>query len=801
MSADSLERLTRSLADHYRIERVLGEGGMATVYLAYDLKHNRQVAIKVLKPDIAAGVGPERFLREIGIAAKLNYPHIVPLFDSGEAQGLVYYVMPYIAGESLRDRLRREKQLPVDDAISIAKQVAAALTYAAGHGVIHRDVKPDNILLIDGTAMVADFGIARALAESSSERLTMTGGVMGTPAYMSPEQASGERDIDARSDVYALGCVLYESLAGEPPFTGPTLQSIVAQHLASPVPPVRRIRELVPAHVEGAITRALAKLPADRFATAQEFSAALAPWHTPPGPSINAPQTGETGTSRRRPGALIALGVVAALLILFGLNVGGLRDRLTGPSSTRASSNDGRRSVAVLPFQNVGASDEEYFSDGLTEELIVALSQLHSLRVAARTSAFAFKGQSRDIREIARALNVATVLVGSVRKTENRVRVTAQLVDAANGLDLWSESYEERNLSDIFDIQADVALRIARALDANLSTSDRERLTRKPTENLEAYSLYLKGRHFWNRRGPYLATAIDYFNRAIAVDSQFARAYAGLASVYPPLGVHGYIRPEEGRELLRLAALRAVELDSSLAEAYTALGAYYHVYEWKLRDAERAFERAISLDPNYPTAHLFYGFLLASMGRFEESLRERTSARDLDPLAAGGYSGMGAALIQMDRAVSAKKVLREAIELDPEYWQAYETLAFVLERESKMDSARALFERAVSYAGRTARAKAGLARVLARSGRMADARRLVGELRAHAVESGITNPIIATTLFAIGEKGAAFEWLEAAYRQRHPDMVRLLPDPSYDAMRSEPRFQDIVRRVGLPVTP
>lgn len=799
MPDDELDRLTRALADRYQIERALGSGGMATVYLAHDLKHHRQVAIKVLKPDLAAAVGADRFLREISIAATLNYPHIVPLFDSGEADGLLFYVMPYIAGESLRERLRREKQLPVDEAVSIARQVAAALTYAAGHGIIHRDVKPDNVLLIDGTAMVADFGIARAIVESGSEHLTATGGAIGTPAYMSPEQASGARDLDARSDVYALGCVLYETLAGEPPYTGPTLQSVIAQHLASPVPPVRRLRELVPESIERAITRALAKLPADRFATAQEFAGALG-YHIGGGSAdLAGTASGDFAAARatRRQQRTIAAALAAvAVLVLFGLNVGGVRDRLTGGSGV-ANVTDGRRSVAVLPFQNVGGPDDEYFSDGLTEELIVALSQLRSLRVAARTSAFAFKGQARDVREIARALSVAAVLVGSVRKSENRVRVTAQLVDGANGLDVWSETYEERNLSDIFDIQADIAIKIAGALEANLGGSERARLVKKPTEKLDAYTLYLKGLYFWNRRGEHITTAIDYFNRAIAVDSTFARAYAGLASVYAPGVGQGYITPQEGRARMRVAATRAVELDDSLPEGHTMLGQYYNVYEWDWPNAEREFKRAIELDPNFPTAHLWYGYLLETLGRYDESLEHRGLARQLDPLAPAAYTGVAATLRRTGRGDSANSLYRQALEIDPDFFLAYEGLGLVAELAGNLDEARRAFENAVAHAGRTPRAKAGLARIVARSGDKGEAKKLLRELRAQASETGVHHPMVATALAAAGHNDAAFAWLDAAYRERHPDMTRLLADPSYDVLTKDPRFRAVVRRVGL----
>ena len=797
MSADPLARLTHALADRYRVERAIGSGGMATVYLADDLKHRRQVAIKVLKPELAAAVGAERFLREIQIAAKLNFPHIVALFDTGEADGLVFYVMPYIAGESLGDRLRREKQLPIEDAIAIARQVAAALSYAADLGIVHRDIKPDNILLINETAMVTDFGIARVIAESETQRLTATGGTVGTPAYMSPEQAAGERALDARSDVYALACVVYESLAGQPPYTGPTALSIIAQHISSPVPQVRQIRKLVPDQVDRALNRALAKLPADRFATAHDFAMALTRADDPPQldpTSTPARRAKPNRTARRAVSAVLAAGVLLALLVTSDRV--GVRNRIIGIAGQTAAVDDGRRSVAVLPFQNVGAPDEEYFSDGLTEELIVALSQLRSLRVAARTSAFAFKQQTGDVREIARTLRVATVLLGSVRKTENRVRVTAQLVDATNGLDIWSETYEARNLSDIFDIQADMALRIARALEANLSASDRVRLRRKPTESVEAYTLYLKGRYFWGRRGEHLTTAIEYFNRAIAVDSQYARAYAGLAATFGPMGIQGYIQAQAGRDSMRTAALRAVELDDSLAEGHAALGACHHVYEWNWAAAEREYQRAVQLEPNFPTAHLWYGYLLETLGRFDEAIAERQRARDLDPLAPSAYTGLGNALLLRGRVDSAQAVYREGIRIDPEYWQAHEGLGVLLESAGQLEAARESFQRAVNFAGRTQRPKANLARVLALAKRTPEAAQLLKELRAQATQTRIHDPYVATALFASGDREGALAWLEEAYRERHPAMNRLKVDLPYAAMRREPRFQELVRRVG-----
>src|SRR5437588_2413750 len=479
---------------------------MATVYLARDLKHGRQVAIKVLGPEIAAALGPERFLREIELAARLTHPHILPLHDSGQAGASLYYVMPYIEGESLRDRLEREGPLPLEDALRITREVAGALGYAHSHDVVHRDIKPENILLSGGEAVVADFGIARALTQAGGTRLTETGIPVGTPAYMSPEQASGGGPIDGRSDVYSLACVLYEMLAGEPPYTGPTAQALIAKVMVDPVPAVRRLRPTVPPGVDQALRKALAKAPADRFASMAAFT-----------------------------------------------------DALSAPAAPRSPS------VAVLPFRNLSADPEnEYFADGITEDVIAHLSKIRALKVISRTSVMAFKQREQSLKEIAARLEAATLLDGSVRRAGDRVRIVAQLIGAENDRHRWAETYD-RQLTDIFGIQTDVALHIAQALKAELAVDEQTRIRKEPTNDLRAYQLYLLGRHWLVRYTPVaLQRAIEHFQGAIAKDPAYALAYASVAMAYAELAESGAMAPDTAAREAKEAAAHAVRIDPQL---------------------------------------------------------------------------------------------------------------------------------------------------------------------------------------------------------------------------------------------
>jgi serine/threonine-protein kinase len=650
--ADALDRLVQALADRYEVEGELGHGGMATVYLAQDIKHRRDVAIKVFRPELAAALGSERFLREVEITASLNHPHILPLLDSGQADSFLYYVMPYVEGESLRDRLKREAQLPVDEAVRIARDVAAALSYAHSHDVIHRDIKPENVLSSAGEAVVADFGIACAITKAGGEQLTETGISVGTPVYMSPEQAGGVKEIDARSDIYSLGCVLYEMLGGEPPFTGPTAQAVIARHAVDPVPPLHTVRATVPDAVEAAVLRALAKVPADRFATVQQFADALA--STP------------------------------------------LDSIPTAPVSPPAE-----KSIAVLPFENMSADREnEYFSDGLSEDLMNALAKIPDFRVAARTSAFSFKGEQVDARAIGRKLNVLTVLEGSVRKAGDRMRITAQLINAEDGYHLWSEQYDRVN-TDVFAVQDEITSAIVNALKIELLAGDANAVKKKHTVNVEAYHLYLQGRYHWNRSNTdAFRKAIEHFTLAIDKDPDYALAYAGLADAYLGLGDAGHsaIPPREAFSNARGDVERALELDEALAEAHSSLG-HVSMHEFAWSDAERAFTRALELSPNYATAHHFYAFFLAATGRSQEATAALERALELDPVSLGIATDLGVLRYfarQFDQAIAQ---YRKVLDMDPGFTRAYVTLGSAYVQLGKHDEAIEVIQKAIELSG------------------------------------------------------------------------------------------------------
>jgi eukaryotic-like serine/threonine-protein kinase len=666
--AELPEQLRSGLADRYRIERELGRGGMATVFLAHDLRHDRPVALKVLHPELAVTLGPERFQQEIKLAARLQHPHILTVHDSGEVAGQLWYTMPFVRGESLRDRLRREGQLPVEVAVDLARQVALALDYAHREGVVHRDLKPENILLSDEQALVADFGIAKALSASGDAQLTETGLVVGTPAYMSPEQGAGERSLDGRSDIYALGCVLYELLSGEPPFTGLTPQAILAKRVLEPVPHVRTLRDSVSEGVERALMRALAKVPADRFATAGQFAHALGqPRATK---ALAATRPPAVATLRpARPGAY-----AIALLLCLAL-AGGLvaRARL----GVRGESETGAMMLAVLPLRNLGAPADQYFADGLTEEITGRLAGVKGLGVISRTSADQYKNSPKPLKQIGKELGAAYVLEGSVRWERppggrGRVRVTPQLIRVADDRHLWGGRYDAE-LADVFRVQGDIAGRVATALGAALGAPERGALAARPTENLDAYDLYLQGRQAL-RLGP-SEHAVRLFGRAAALDSAFALAYVGLAEAHAM--IYGWAVDRSGARLARVEAALdlALRLQPDLVEALRSRGVQYtRVADYGR--ALRVLSRADSLRPNDGTTLQSLGWLELEQGKLPEALRHFQRAVALDPRSASNHLQLGRLLAWLRRHDEADRHLGEAVALQPETphmwrWRAY----------------------------------------------------------------------------------------------------------------------------------
>ena len=620
------QELETALSSRYRLERELGRGGMATVYLANDLRHDRRVALKVLHPELSSALGPDRFLREIKLAARLNHPHIVPLFDSGEAAGFLFYVMPVVEGESLRDRLLRDGQVPLEEALQLVRGIASALDYAHRQNIVHRDIKPENVMLQEGEAMVMDFGIAKAVSVAAADTLTQTGMMVGTPAYVSPEQAAGEAVIDGRSDQYSLACVLYEMLSGRKPFVGPTAQAVLSKRFTEPVPSIRSVFSSAPEEIEVALGKALAKDATERYSTTMEFARALVASHlsTPDGSPLT-------------------------------------------PGGAGAA-----KSIAVLPFANLSNDPEsEFFADGIAEEIINALSKIKALKVSSRTSSFTFKGKNEDIREIGRRLQVGTVLEGSVRKAGKRLRLTAQLVNASDNSQLWAERYD-RELEDVFAIQDEISQSIVAALRVVLSEDEKKAIEQVPTANVEAYEAYLRGRQYFHQhRRKSHEFARQMFERAIELDPGYALAHAGIADCCSFLYQYFDATPAN---LARAesASRRAVELAPELAEAHASRGLALSLSSG-FEEAEKEFQTAMRLDPKSFEAAYFYARACLAQGKPEEATKwfERALAVRPDDFAtltlvADIYLSLGRNEESIRSARRAYDAARKHLELNPD---------------------------------------------------------------------------------------------------------------------------------------
>ena len=759
--SDPLGRITAALAGRYAVERELGHGGMATVYLARDRAHDRPVAIKVLRPELDAAMGADRFLREIGLLARLTHPNILPILDSGSADGLLYYVMPYVAGESLRARLQREGQLPLGDALRIGEQLLEALAQAHANGVVHRDVKPENILLSHGQALLADFGIARGADDPAAERLTATGMSIGTPAYMSPEQAAGSRTVDARSDLYSAACVIYEMLAGEPPFTGPTPQAILARRLSQAVPSLGIVRENLPGGIEPALMRALARAPADRFASAAEFAAALR--------SGDASTPGGRWRRRAALGAGVVLVIAAAA---FGAS------RMRGPASSTgappAPSAD-RRRLAVLPFGTLGPDTAAaYLAAGLGADISAALSTSPDLIVVAGSSSGAMTGERDPLAAAGRALRVGSVVQGSVQRDGPRLRIAVQLVDVASRATLWSETYD-RPADDILAMQQDVAGKVRDALHARLVEGGAGPAG-PPTRNAAAYDAYLRALYFTDRDEPDSAEAA--LQLAVARDSSFALAWGELAMVRQGLF---FTRPPNRslEQAAYVAAERALALSPDQPQAIVARASLL----WTLPNGfqhqrvAQEFRRAIRISPSAVDPHVQLGSVFMHVGLLDAALAQFDTVMALDPVNTFVPRRIGRIRWYQGR-----------------YQQALDEWGnddlFVEERAAVLASLGRRAEALALLGAATRRGRSDLeavrAAVLASLGRRPEAERAIGlAVRLgegtshfhHAAEH------IAAAYAQLGDSASAVAWLQRTAREGMPCYPLFLNDRRLDPVR------------------
>ena len=796
MSASLHDRLQSALGAAFEIERELGGGGMARVFVAREVALDRRVVVKVLPPELAEGASVERFRREIQLAARLRHPHLVPLLSAGEADGTLYYIMPFIDGDSLRARLERGGELPVAEAVRVLRDMTRAVAHAHRQGVVHRDLKPENVLVDEDAVLIADFGIARAVsvardsgASTDSATLTGPGLVVGTPAYMAPEAAAGEAP-DERADLYALGLIAYELLSGRHPFAGRSGSAMIAAHMTEVPEPLVRRRPSVPPALAALVAQLLEKRPADRPQSAADVLRALESIAITDAPSPVRDRAAAATVRRRAP---LALAGVLLLAVAGGLAWNARRPTAAPrPASGAAPPAAAERTIAVLGFRNLDRdSTNAYFAAGLSEELLNALTNVDGLRVR---SALQLRGE-HDPVALGRRLGAGTVLGGVVQKSGNRLRISARLTNAITGDALWAETYD-RELRDVFVVQQEIALAIASALRLELTTA--QAAAKPGTDDLEAYDLYLRGRHFWSlRTRDGVDRAIRYFERALARDPSYARAYSGLADSYTLFSTFYGLRPQEARARAAANATRALALDSTLAEPHASIAYLKIFHEWDWPGAEAAIQRSIALNPGYTSAHLWYAWMLMARGRPDQSIAEMRRARDLEPLSPLMNARLGTMLYFARRYDEAVAQLRATLELESTFFLAHRQLGETYLALGRQAEALAELQRAVALA------PAATENVL----RLAAAHALAGD-RARAIEllrqaersgrSEYVSPIeLARVHLALGDRARALAETERGIADHAPNVVLLGMDPMFDSLRAETRFTEMLRRGGL----
>jgi TolB-like protein/tRNA A-37 threonylcarbamoyl transferase component Bud32/Tfp pilus assembly protein PilF len=778
-----VELVSATLADRYRVEREIGRGGMATVYLAEDLRHRRKVAIKVLHPELAQSLGTERFLREIETTAGLRHPHILPLYDSGANGGFLFYVMPVVEGESLRDRLTREKQLPIDEALAITREVADALGYAHSRGVVHRDIKPENILLENGHAVVADFGIARAVSAAGGDHLTQTGTAIGTPRYMSPEQAAGERDVDGRSDLYSLGCVLYEMLGGQPPFTGPTAEVIARQHLVTEAAPITNLRPTVPPEVAGALSRTLAKNPADRFNPAAQFVHALAAPSMVTG--VRPATAWPIAASRTRLALLATLALGAVALAWFGGRAWNSRPAVAPAGSIER--------IAVLPMDNqTGDTAQRFFADGMTREVIGVLSEV-GVRVLGHRAVASYRETTLTATQIARELGVDAIVAGAVTRAGDVVQVAAELTDPRTGEALWSRTFS-RPAADIVSLQREMAGEIARGISARLSPEQSQRLGAAPAVNPRAYAQYLLGVEQTNLRTvDGFRRSVEHLERSIAIDSTFAPAWGTMAMTHAIALFFSTITADSARPIIERATARATALDDRFGDAYVARGLLRAGGDWDFAAADRDLASGMARNPS-TQARALYSWVLWETGRHEEAVAAIRKAIEIEPTTAQWHSDLGWLLWSIPDSAGSRAAAMRAIALDSTFYEPYHLLAWLELRVGNVAAMRAALQNARNKAGGDFWFRETLeGHMHVAAGDTAAARAVLARLR--------NDPRYAQRgwlLRAVGDVDGSYAMWNEAIDARDPDaLYTLWSNPSLYAIHAEPRYQQLLARTGV----
>jgi serine/threonine-protein kinase len=830
-ASDLRQDLERALRDSFDIERELGGGGMSRVFLARDRSLGRRVVVKVVPGELASTVSAERFKREISLAAALQHPHVVPLLQAGEVAGVPWYTMPFVEGESVRARIDREGALPIRDTVRILKDVARALAYAHERGIVHRDIKPDNVLLSSGAAAVTDFGVAKALGAARelpaapSGTLTVIGTSLGTPTYMAPEQAAADPETDHRADIYAFGVMAYEMLAGQPPFHGMSPQKLLAAQLTATPAPLAEHRADVPPALAALVMRCLEKDPADRPQSASEIvdaledpavmsgSGAWAASRPSSGAHASASMpsgvhTGSYSTSGvvRKPryrlwvgGAIAALALVAVAAALLLQR----EDAATRPAAAGAQPASAAPSIAVLPFTNVGGdTSDAYFAEGMADELTGALGKVPGLRVASRTGAAALAGKGLEPTEIGRRLGVGTLLEGTVRRAGDRLRISAQLTSATDGIVLWSESYQ-REKRDVFAVQDELSQAIVGALRERLggaasSMGAVHMSESRGTDDVEAYDLYLRGRYYFKKRGPEdLKQALALFEQAAGRDPRFARAQAGIADIYTLLPLYGAMDAGAAMPKALAAANRAIALDSLLAEAYASRGTI-HVREWRWAEGLRDYDRAVALDASYATAWQWRGEAQLLAGRVDDavsSLAEATRRDPASPVMAGSYA---MAIAATGRTQEAIEEGRKAIALDPTLGVTRFFLGSILIDAGRPAEAVREMEEAVRAAGPTSITFAGVyAHALGAAGMRDSARAVLARMEANGARQRAPSAM-AHALLGLGDTTQALAALERAVREKDPFFqAHVLIGPGYDRLRAMPAFRRVLEAANL----